>query len=229
MTTPRAYPSATPGSHVVARRTRPFIVRDQRQVRALASVTRQAIVDVVSAIGPCPIRIVAARLGRPADALYHHVRALRDVGLLTAQAPASARGRPGVLLDVPGRPLVIQYEPDRPATRPAIGKVVASMARAASRDFVRGYRPGVSVSGDMRSLWASRVEAWLTDAEVRAANRLLQRLVQQMQPRGRHAGSVSRPHSLTFVLAPTSASSSRDATARGNNRPRRRKPVLRNR
>ena len=140
---------------------------------------------------------------------------------VSAQAPAPARGRPGVLLDVPGRPLAIQYEPDKPATRPAIRKVVASMARAASRDFVRGYQPGVSVSGDTRSLWAARVEAWLTDAEVRAVNRLLQRLVRQMQPRGRHADTLSRPHSLTFVLAPTSASSSRDATASGNSGSRR--------
>ena len=207
----------------LTRRTRPYIVRDQRQVRALASVTRQAVVDIVAAIGPCPIRLVAARLGRPAGAVYHHVRALREAGLLTATASPSARGRPGVMLDVPGRPIVIRYEPDHPATRPAIGKVVASMTRAASRDFVSAYRPGVSVAGDMRSLWASRGEAWLTDAGLRAVNRLLRRLVHQMQPGARRPGATSRPHSVTFVLAPIRAPASHDTAVSAPSRPRRRR------
>jgi DNA-binding transcriptional ArsR family regulator len=216
----------TPPGHRASRLARPgraYIVRDRRQVRALASVPRQAIVDIVAAIGPCPIRVVAARLGRPPGALYHHVRALRDVGLLTASAPASARGRPGVLLDVPGRPLVIRYEPDQPATRPPIRKVVAAMTRAASRDFVRAYRPGVSVSGDTRGLWAARAEAWLTDAGLRAVNRLLQRLVHRMQPGARRPDATSHPHSVTFVLAPMAALATRDAATSAHRQPRRRR------
>ena len=220
MTTPRSRVPAGHRASGLTRRHRPYVVRDQRQVRALASATRQAIVDIVAAIGPCPIRAVAARLGLPAGALYHHVRALRDVGLLTASATASARGRPGVLLDVPGRPLVIRYEPDQPGTKPAIRQVVALMTRAALRDFVHAYRPGVSVSGDARSLWASRAEAWLTDAELRAVNRLLHRLVHQMQPGTRRPDANSHPHSLTFVLAPTAAS--RDASTGASSQLRRR-------
>lgn len=222
MATPRS--RAPTGRHAtrLARRNRPYVVQDQRQVRALASVTRQAVVDIVAAIGPCPIRVVAARLGRPAGALYHHVRALRDVGLLTATASASGRGRPAVLLDVPGRPLVIRYEPSQPGTKPTIRKVVASMTRAASRDFVHAYRPGVSVSGDTRSLWASRAEAWLTDAELRAVNRLLHGLIHHLQPGTRRPDAKSHPHSFTFVLAPVPGSASQDAARGAPSRPRRR-------
>jgi hypothetical protein len=195
----------TSSSHSARRRR--YVIRGQRQLRALASPARQAIVDVVTANGPCSVREIAGRLARPASALYHHVRALRAVGLLAARPGPAARGRPGTLVDVPGRPMVIHYEPGQAHTRRPMRQIVAAMSRAASRDFVRGYRPGVVVSGDLRQLWAARSQVWVTDKELGALNRLLRRLFQHAQSDTRRPGPMSRPHSLTVILAPTATES----------------------
>jgi Helix-turn-helix domain len=181
---------------------RPYVVRDQRQLRALASPMRQVIVDIVAANGPSSIRDIAARCQRPASALYHHVRMLLDVGLLTERTTLATQGRPAVLIDVPGRPLAIRYAPDDPRTRLPMRQIVAAMTRAAARDFTRGYRPGVTVSGDRRRLWVSRVQVWLTDAELREVNRVLLQLVRRVQTGARRPKAKARLHSVTFVLAP---------------------------
>ena len=181
-----------------------YTVRGVQQLRALRSPVRQAIVDVVAARGPSTIRDIAAEIGRPASALYHHVRALRAARLLTTRTVASERGRPGVVLDVPGRPLAIRYEPDDPRTRQPMQRIVGTMTRAATRDFARAYRPDVVVAGDTRALWASRAEAWLTRAEIRAINRLLVRLTRRMHAGRRPTRTAASPYSLTFVLAPVS-------------------------
>ncbi len=198
-------------------RHRRYVVRGQRQLQALASPSRQAIVDIVTANGPCSVREIANRLARPASALYHHVRSLRAVGLLAARPGPAGRGRPGTLVNVPGRPMVIRYEPGQPQTRQPMRRIVAAMSRAASRDFVRGYRPGVVVSGDLRQLWAARSQVWLTDNELRALNRLLRRMFRHAQSDTRRPGPMTRPHSLTVILAPT-ATESRGTGARARKR-----------
>lgn len=179
-----------------------YVVHDERQLRTLASPSRQAIVDAVVAAGPCPMKDIAVHVGRPAGALYYHVRALCDVGLLTARPAKAGRGRPGMLFDVPGRPMAIRYEPEAVRTRPPMRRIVNAMTRAAARDFAKGYRPGVAVSGEVRRLWAGRFEAWLTDTELRAVNRLLTRLTRLIQNGARRDAAQARLHSLTFVLAP---------------------------
>lgn len=180
-----------------------YVIRDQRQLRALASPVRQAIVDIVMAAGPCTMREVAELMGRPATALYHHVNALRAIGLLTERRATSPRGRPGSLFDVPGRPMSIRYEPGLARTDAPMRRIVGAMTRGAVRDFARSYRPGVTVSGDARRLWAARAEAWLTTAELRTINRTLARLLRVMLERRRPRAASARLHSLTFVLAPS--------------------------
>jgi DNA-binding transcriptional ArsR family regulator len=186
---------------------RSYIVRDPRQLRALASPARQAIVDIVAANGPSSVREIAIRCGRPASALYHHVRMLRKVGLLTASNTSSTHGRPAVLLDVPGRPLAIRYLPDDRRTQLPMRKIVVAMTKAAARDFAQGYRPDVAVRGDKRRLWAARSQAWLTDAELRSLNRLLRQIVRRVQTSAHRPRVRARLHSLTFVLAPAAVTS----------------------
>ena len=67
-----------------------YIIRDKRQMRALAAATRQEIVDVLPRMGTVSVAELAAALGRPADALYFHLRILKRAGLVR-----SAGTRPG--------------------------------------------------------------------------------------------------------------------------------------
>jgi DNA-binding transcriptional ArsR family regulator len=200
-----------------------YIVRGERQLRALASPVRQAIVDVVAATGPSSMKEIGTHLGRPASVLYHHVRALQAVGLLTEQPVKSARGRPGSVFDVPGRPLTIRYEPDLPATALPMRRIVQAMTRAAARDFAKGYRSGVRVSGDARGLWAARFQAWLTEADVREVNRILERLIRVMHRGAPKPGEIRGLHAMTFVLAPMADAALRRVASlsRTRRRPRR--------
>lgn len=179
-----------------------YVIRDQRQLRALALPIRQTIVDVVEAAGPCALKDIAAIVHRPVTTMYHHVNALCDVGLLTERPARSRRGRPGSLFDVPGRPMTIQYEPGAARTGPPIRRIVRAMARTAARDFASGYSPGIVGSGKARQLWAARSETSFTTAELRAVNRALSRLLMLVDARRRRLRASARRYSLTFVLAP---------------------------
>lgn len=56
--------------------TRPvYFVRGKRQLAALAAAARQEVVDVLAEMGSVSVAELAAALGRPADALYFHLRA----------------------------------------------------------------------------------------------------------------------------------------------------------
>jgi hypothetical protein len=88
-------------------------------------------------------------------------------------------------------------------------RIVAARARAATLDFARAYRPGVSTAGEARELWASRVESWLSDVELRAANRHLSALIRLLSASSRASDAKRRRYSLTFALAPSRLKSAR--------------------
>jgi len=59
-----------------------FIIQDKKQLTALTSSARQEIVDVLSQMRTVSVGELAATLGRPADALYYHLRVLKQAGLV---------------------------------------------------------------------------------------------------------------------------------------------------
>ncbi len=67
---------------------KPFVrgaVRDPDHVRLLSSPVRQEVVDTLAALGgQASIAAMAEHLGRPADGLYYHMRALVESGLVTS-------------------------------------------------------------------------------------------------------------------------------------------------
>jgi predicted ArsR family transcriptional regulator len=192
-----------PSQSATRRGRRAHTIVTARQIAALASPIRQALVDAAAASGPASIAELATHLGRPASGLYHHVRALLAAGLLVEhEAPPAGPGRPAFHYDVPGRPMRIRYDPAQPATRAPMRKLVSAMTRAAAREFSAAYRPGVRVEGKARELWASRTEAWLTDAQVERANALLEELLRLFSGARRPRAARTRLRSLMWVLAP---------------------------
>ena len=182
-------------------------VRDPLQIRALGSAVRQEIVDTAQALGPCSVADLARELGRPADTLYYHVRALLRVKLLEeAGERGSGREREALYATPsPDRGLSLVYDLEDPENAAAVTRVVGGMLRATQRGFAAAYRPGAAVTeGPRRNLWAARVEGWLADADVEEVNRLLERLrsiVDRPRPLA-EPSSGHRLHVLTFVLAP---------------------------
>lgn len=185
----------------MSRRTNKFVIRTRAQLEAITSPVRQEILDGVQALGPSPIAAVAALLGRPADALYYHVRTLERLGLLVRAGSRRNGRRDEAIYDVPERPLQIRYEPGDAANRAGATRAVAAAVRLTQRDFARALASGEFVGeGPRRNAWGGRVKVWLTPAQLAELNRLIERI-------SRISGRAERPkgsrlHSFAWILAP---------------------------
>ena len=177
-------------------------IRSSRQIRALASADRQDIVDALESGGPCSVRELAALLGRRPDALYYHIRVLREVGLL-AQFDPEENGERGATVDVVFRPLHLHYDLGDRANRDGVCRVVGAMARSAQRHFRRAFRTGFAeVAGPARDLWAGRCQGWLSEEDTREVNRLLSRILSIMRARQAPTPGSAKRREITFILAP---------------------------
>lgn len=176
-----------------------YIIRKQKQLAALASAARQEIVDVLTEAGTLSVAEIAVILGRPADALYFHLRALKLAGLIR-QAGYRYRGRrKEALFQTISPDLRLQYEPRSEPNRRAVTAIVSSMLRLGIRDFRRAFQRGdVMVAGGHRELWGLRRVSRLTLPQLAAVNRSIERVRQTTsKPKGR-----GRLYAVTVVLTP---------------------------
>lgn len=72
-------------------------ITDRRQVEALASPVRLAIVDRLIAQGPLSVRALAASLGRTSTSIYQHLVVLQKLRLVSAGKNKAGRGRPAAV------------------------------------------------------------------------------------------------------------------------------------
>jgi hypothetical protein len=170
------------------------------QIETLSSPIRQDIVDTIDALGSCSVAELAKVLGRPADGLYYHVKALQRARLLTVSV-AIRGGRKETRLSIEGRQF-IRYKPAQATNRAAVLQVVSAMLRNARRHFARGFRDERAVvEGACRNLWAARTRGGLSRDGLRDVNRLLHTLLKAFEP-PKPTGSRLDLYELTFVLAP---------------------------
>ena len=176
------------------------------QVRALASGARQELVDTLQVLGTASIAELAQQMGRPADGLYYHVRALLKSGLLVAAGTRRSGAREETLYRTvaPRANLRLRYRTEHAPSRRALQDVVGSMLRSAAKDFHAGLeRAGVRAEGEDRELWAARGKGWFTRQELKQVNALLSRLVAMRTDSRRRTDAAL--YSLSFVLAPAAA------------------------
>jgi len=175
------------------------LVRRITQLKALAAAARQEIVDVLEQMGTVTVAELADALGRPADALYFHLRTLVRVGLVRR---AGYRARPGgkeALYRTVSPALQLCYEPRNAGNRDAVSRIVASMLRLANRDFQRSFRPGrVVVSGAHRELWAWRKVGRLSLEQVGRLNQRVQGLAEEVSA----TRGDGRLYAVTLILTP---------------------------
>lgn len=184
----------------MARKTRPAVIEDAREIGLLASPTRIEIVDTLESLGSAvSVAELAAALGRPADGLYYHLRQLAAGGLIEQEA--APEGRRYRTRSRSGDRLRLRYRPGASANARAVERVAASVLRVAGRDFARAIEdPATVVEGARRELWAARGKGWVGASELAEVNRLLARLMDLLQqPR---TDKRDRLVALTWVLAP---------------------------
>jgi DNA-binding transcriptional ArsR family regulator len=175
------------------------LIRSEEQLAALVAPARQEIVDVLAELGAVSVAELATALGRPADALYFHLRALTRAGLVRK---AGYRSRPRgkeALYRAAAPDLQLHYEPRKAPNRKAVSAIVASMLRLTTRDFRGAFeRSTVAVSGPYRELWGLRKAGRLSRSRLGEVNRDINRLVSTVSGSGRRG----RLYAVTVVLTP---------------------------
>lgn len=166
---------------------------------ALASGTRQEIVDVLPRLGTASIAELARALDRPADALYYHIRALQRVGLVVPAGHRRNGRREEAMYRAVAPQLELAIEPRTSARAKAASAIVGSAMRMGTRDYKRAIaRPDVVTSGKDREMWALRTTGWLSPGQVKKVGIVIQRLLDDVsQPKGE-----GRLYGLTLVFAP---------------------------
>lgn len=188
----------------------PRVIHNPAQVRLLSSGVRQEMVDTLAALGgEAGVASLAEQLGRPADGLYYHLRALVAGGLVE-ELPSDGGERRFRLVGSGGGPLRLAYDLGPNGNAAELRAFIHGLLQIADRDFQAALgRSDTVVAGPARTLWASRNKGWLAAADVAEVNALLARLGElTSQPK---ADGRDQLVSLAFVLSPTEARSKRRA------------------
>lgn len=187
------------------------LVRNEKQLAALAAAARQEVVDVLAEMGTVSVAELAAALGRPADALYFHLRELVRAGLVQKVGYRPRAGGTEALYRTVAPELRLHYQPGSASNRKAVSAIVASMMRLGIRDFTRAFQQGeVIVSGEQRELWALRRVGRLSLSQVADVNRSINHLAQAVSaPRGN-----GRLYAITVLFTPLDHRNRTDRTTK---------------
>ena len=187
---------------------RPYSIERRAQITALESAVRQEVIDTLQAAGARSATEIARLMGRPADALYYHIKKLVAVGLLVVDSSRRQGRRPEAVYDLVGRPLSLRYPSGREAQAHPLPRIVRAMTRTAERDFRTALGRGTArATGPTRNLWAGRRHAWLTPRDFGRVNGLIDSLTTILtQSRDPARGELC---TVTLVMAPRPSQSGR--------------------
>jgi DNA-binding transcriptional ArsR family regulator len=198
---------STKATPLMAKKSVSGIIEDAKKIAVLATPIRLELVTTIQALGGAATAAeLAVQLGRPADGLYYHLRALVRGGLVEERAEAGARRHH--LTAPKGATLSLRYKPGATANARAVARVASSMSRLAQRDFARALsQVGTVAEGPSRELWVARLRGWVDPAELAEVNQLLRRLADLLlDTRSKRTGKLIAVH---WILAPIDAKPAR--------------------
>src|SRR4051812_42911292 len=105
------------------------------RLAALTSPVRIELIGAVQTHGPASIRELAARLGRPADGLYHHVRTLVRAGVLAETERRKVGRREEAVYALTAPRIGGGLDPASPAGREGVTRAATAALRLAAREF----------------------------------------------------------------------------------------------
>ena len=175
---------------------KPLPIRAVKQLAALVAPARQEIVDALEQLGTASVAELAATLGRPADALYFHLRALVRARLVRGAGSRARTGGSEALYRTIAPVLRVKYER---GNRKPVAAIVASMLRLATRDFARSLTRGDAVvDGPRRELQALRKVGRLSGPQIARLNRGIAALVREITA----SPGRGRLYAVTLTLTP---------------------------
>ncbi len=176
-------------------------IKHAAQVRALASPTRNAIVQVIGSQGEASVREIAHQLGRQPPSLYKHIDILLDVGLIeqVGTEPTIRRDARIFTTDIE----CLRYAPEDPDLVEALIEFVESEMRYATRSLAKAYRSGIDtdhpvIAGPSRDTRFYHYLAWLSDDELASINQHIDAIDKVMRQGTRREGTKLVTHLSTL-------------------------------
>ena len=170
-----------------------------RQLGAIVSPVRQELLDVLARLGPVSVAELGATLGRPADGLYYHVRALQRLGLVRSAGTRRSGRREEALFRASASQFAIRYPATAAGRSRAVVPIVSAMLRLGTRDFRRALADErTRFEGPAREVWALRTTGWLTEAQLRRVNGRVRDLAAATTRRD----PAGRLYAVTVLLTP---------------------------
>jgi DNA-binding MarR family transcriptional regulator len=176
------------------------LLQNRRQTGTLLSPARLDIVEAFGVLGRASARELAAHLGRPPGAVYHHVRRLEQAGLIGEVSRRRGPRRPEAVYAVDAERLAVASGTS-PGSEGQALRTQRAVLRQAVRDVEAGFARGpAALKGRFHG---AQLSAVLTRREVRRVLALLagvEETVRQAK-RARH----SRGHGVyrwTTVFVP---------------------------
>ena len=174
-----------------------------KTVREVFQPARLEIYESLQVHGPSSIADLARRLGRPADALYYHVRKLLSVGVIEErpQEAGSGSGRPGKVYAATSEGLDAQLDNASKRSQEAWSDGARAVLRVVQRDVDRAVAaPGTCTDGKRRDLALRRIKVRLNAAQLAEVNARLEELSELLY--GYSNNTRGELLALTFALTP---------------------------
>jgi predicted ArsR family transcriptional regulator len=171
----------------------------QLQLESLTSPVRLAIVQRLEIDKEATADELAQRMGRPATALYHHLKQLTDVGVLRVVAKRKGSRRPAVVYAmVAGELSSAEAVKTRPG-RETYGRAAARVADAGARAFAAALAQGdLRFEGRRRN---AMVKYFVLRADGKKIARL-NKLLRELEGVAAHSCEDGEEIQLTMLLSP---------------------------
>ncbi|GMQ82253.1 MAG: hypothetical protein BMS9Abin05_1698 [Rhodothermia bacterium] len=163
----------------------------------LSSTVRRDILQRLSERGPSSVADLATDMGRPADALYYHVRLLLKNSLIKKHDTRRSSRRDEIVYALFGN----SRSRNQGKIQSKSSQETASLLSTAAREYEIGFGlPGAVTRGEEINVLANRRVAWLTDEEFSKVKKHLSALDEILK--GGTKRENTQLFAFTFVLSP---------------------------
>ncbi len=182
-------------------RARTRLIQSNRELRALASTVRLALVERLDLDGPASVRELAAGLGRTPSSLYHHVAVLERAGLLVERERRRVARREEAVYALAANRLRLARRGVLPAGRAALAQIGAALLRHTGRAYVRSLEDAATaLDGPRREAVLRLLTLRLPVARLREFNGDLDAFIERWSKEPPTA--EARGYRLALVLTP---------------------------
>lgn len=194
-----------PGSK---KRKRELVLKTAGQVRALRTPLRQEMVHAMGRLGSCSVKELASELRRAPAALYYHVHALEEAGIVRKSGQRSAGTQTEGVYELSAERVVLDRKARSRGYTSALADIHRTTLRAAERELVRSLEHSARLKeSPADSMAVLRLSARLGPSDQARVREMLLELAEFIGERDDPEASAEFALTTTFVkLAPRDAS-----------------------